>query len=468
MNKAQKSLYQGVNKLNNCVKITLGPNGRNVIIDRDNGSPLITNDGVTIAKHVELNNRHEKLGADVIKQASIKTNEEAGDGTTSAIVLATAIINHARRAMAWGHNPMQIKDALLAAAHKAISFLPRHTRLVHKYPDLVSVATNSCANEADGILVAKALTKVGADGLVTLEMNKLGETKLLFTNGVKIPVQSTSPYFSDPELSDVRVLVTDGPIKTIQEILPILEHCVRTKTALVLVATDFAPEVINALILNRVKAGLQVMAVRSDAHEDCAVITNATLISPRNDLTLSQTLPAHLGTAEKIIFNPQEMVIITNQASPFLTEHVNRLRQEMQNADSDYQKTRLKERLANLTATAAVITVGCPTEAETMEKRLRIEDAVAATSNAMRDGVVQGGGLTYVKIAAHLSSHDLGERLLKKSLPAIYRQINRNYHFRPQDCTAIDAATVIKSVIKNAVSAAAILITTGEIISNAT
>ena len=182
MNKAQKALYRGVNKLNDIVKITIGPNGRNVIIDRDNGSPLITNDGVTIAKQVTLPNRYENLGADVIKQASLKTNTEAGDGTTSAIVLATAIINQAKRALFCGYQPTQLKDALLNAANKALALLPQHVRQIHKYEDLLHVATNSCANATDGAMVAKALSKVGPDGLISLEMNQLGTTTLSFTN----------------------------------------------------------------------------------------------------------------------------------------------------------------------------------------------------------------------------------------------------------------------------------------------
>ena len=194
MNKEQRSLYRGVKTLNDIVKITIGPNGRNVIIDRANGSPLITNDGVTIAKEVTLVDRHENLGADVIKQASLKTNIEAGDGTTSAIVLATAITNQARRAIAWGHQPIKVKDALFAAASKALDLLPQHIRQIHKYEDLRRVAINSCANEEDGTMVAKALSKVGPDGLISLEMNQTGTTQLTFTNGVKLPATIASPY----------------------------------------------------------------------------------------------------------------------------------------------------------------------------------------------------------------------------------------------------------------------------------
>jgi len=466
MNKAQRALYRGVNQLNDIVKITIGPNGRNVIIDRDNGSPLITNDGVTIAKEVTLPNRYENLGADVIKQASLKTNTEAGDGTTSAIVLATAITNQARRAIAWGHQPMLVKDALLSAARKALDLLPQHVRQIHKYEDLLHVATNSCANAEDGAMVAKALSKVGPDGLISLEMNQTGSTQLTFTNGVKISAHIASPYLNTKSIHHAKVLVTTGTVKSIQEILPILEDAVQNKTSLLLVADDYANEVINALVLNRAKAGLQIVAVRSTALDDCAVITNATLISPQNDLTLANATTAHLGHANQVIFEGEQMVILSDEKSPSFEQHLNMLKDELASASDDYRRTRLKERLANLTATAGVISVGCPTEAATMEKRLRIEDAVAATTNAMRDGVVIGGGLTYLKIAKGLDSTDIGERILKRALPAIYRQINRNYHFNSKDCTAIDAATVVKSVIQNATSAAAILITTGAIISN--
>ena len=468
MNKFQRALYRGVNRLNDIVKITIGPNGRNVIIDRDNGSPLITNDGVTIAKEVNLPDRHENLGADVIKQASLKTNTEAGDGTTSAIVLATAITNQARRAIAWGHQPMVLKDSLLAAARKALDLLPQHIRQIHKYEDLRRVATNSCANAEDGAMVAKALSKVGPDGLISLEMNQIGTTQLTFTNGVKLSATVASPYLNTKTLHHAKVLVTDRTVQSIQEILPLLEDAVKNQTPLLLVANDYAAEVVNALVLNRAKAGLQIVAVRSTAAMDCAVVTNATLISPQNDLTLPQATTAHLGSAEQIIFEGAQMVILSNEKSPSFDEHIAILKDELAAANDDYQRTRLKERIANLTATAGVISVGCPTEAATMEKRLRIEDAVAATTNAMRDGVVIGGGLTYRKIAQELNGKNIGERILKRALPSIYRQINRNYHFNPQTCTAIDAATVVRSVIQNATSAAAILITTGSIISNAT
>ena len=466
MNKAQKALYRGVNKLNNIVKITIGPNGRNVIIDRHNGSPLITNDGVTIAKEINLPNRHENLGADVIKQASLKTNTEAGDGTTSAIVLATAITNQARRAITFGHQPIKVKDALFNAARKALEILPQYVRQIHKYEDLRRVAINSCANEEDGTMVAKALSKVGPDGLISLEMNQTGTTQLTFTNGVKLPASITSPYMQTKTLHNVKVLVTDGTIKTIQEILPILEDAMQNHTALLLVADDYANEVINALVLNRAKAGLQIVAVRSTATTDCAVITNATLISPQNDLTVSQATVKHLGHANQIIFDGETMIILSDQKSDDFASHIEILKNELAVAEDDYHRTRLKERIANLTTTAGLISVGCPTEAATMEKRLRIEDAVATTTNAMRDGVVVGGGITYLNIAKDLKGKDIGEKILKRALPAIYRQINRNYHFNPATCDVIDAATVIKSVIKNATSAAAILITTGTIISN--
>ncbi len=466
MNKAQKSLYRGVNKLNNIVKITIGPNGRNVIIDRKNGSPLITNDGVTIAKQITLPNRHENLGADVIKQASLKTNTEAGDGTTSAIVLATAITNQARKAITLGHQPIKIKDALFDAARKALEILPNYVRQIHKYDDLRRVAINSCANEEDGTMVAKALSKVGPDGLISLEMNQTGTTQLTFTNGVKLPANITSPYLQTKTLHDVKVLVTDGTIKTIQEILPILEDAIQNHSALLLIADDYSNEVVNALVLNRAKAGLEIVAVRSTAITDCAVITNATLISPQNDLTLPQATVKHLGHASQIIFDNDSMVILSNQKSDNFEAHIEILKNELASAEDDYKRTRLKERIANLTATAGLISIGCPTEAATMEKRLRIEDAVAATTNAMRDGVVIGGGITYLNIAKELNGNNIGERILKRALPAIYHQINRNYRFNPKTCEVIDAATVIKSVIKNATSAAAILITTGTIISN--
>ncbi len=466
MNKARKQIINGVNKLNNIVKITIGPKGRNVIIDRNNGSPLITNDGVTIAKYVELPNRNEKLGADVIKQASIKTNEEAGDGTTSAIVLSTAIINNAEKEIRKGNSPIEIKESLLEAAYKCINILPRYSHKVYKYNDLISIATNSSANKKDGEMVAKALSKVGADGLVSLETNKTGQTKLSFSSGVKINMTTTSPYFTDTEYYDAKILIAQGIIKSIKEIINILEYCIKENHPLVLIANDFVPEVINALILNRVKSGLRVIALKTDELEDASVVTGATLISPKNDLTIEQARPEHLGFTDKIIFAANHSVFIKDNKSELLDEHIKVLQCKLLEIEDEYSKTRLRERIANLTMTAAVISVGCPTDAETMEKRMRIEDAIAATTNAMKDGIVQGGGLTYIRLACNLKKNTVGERILKKSLYSITDAIMKNSPFDKSHCDIIDASTIIQSVIRNSVSAAAILITTDEIISS--
>jgi chaperonin GroEL len=333
-------------------------------------------------------------------------------------------------------------------------------------------------------LVADILTQIGTEGFVSLETNKAGKTAVIFSKGVKLPFNLMSPYFCDnidkleTEYIDAKILIADGIIKSITEIISVLEDCIKNNTPLVLIADDFVPEVITALLLNRAKSNLRVVAIKcgiwatdkSTVLNDIAALTDATIISPKNDLTLADAKPAHLGSVERISINMTETTFIANNNTAEFNKHIKRIKAQITAERDDYAKTRLRERLARLTASVAIISVGCPTDAETMEKKLRIEDAVAAATNAMRDGIVAGGGLTYKSIANQIKPTTIGGRILKKSLSSIHTQICKNAGCRHIDISpsVIDPTTVIKSVIRNAISAAAVLLTTDGIILNVT
>ncbi|MDR1917533.1 MAG: hypothetical protein LBQ05_00940, partial [Christensenellaceae bacterium] len=322
-NEARKKIWAGVKKLNDTVSLTIGPKGKNIIIDNDNGSPLITNDGVTITKNVVLDDKYEQLGCDIVKQASLKTNDEVGDGTTSAVVLAAAIVKNAFAEIENGSDPNEIKDGLLYTAKHLINEIELQSKPCETYDDLLSVATNSCANANDGELVATAFARVGKNGLVTVTENQTGETNLTFTEGLNLEFDLMSPYFCDniekgeTVYTDAKILMYDGKINSIKEVLHILEWCVKNSAPLVLMADDFSAEIINALLLNRVKSGLRVVAVKygiwADGKTaimgDISAVTNATIINEKNDLTLATATPKHFGNCDKIIVGLTETII---------------------------------------------------------------------------------------------------------------------------------------------------------------
>jgi chaperonin GroEL len=498
-----KKILSGVRKLNGIVGLTIGPKGRNVIIDRADGVPLITNDGVTITKTVNLPDACERLACDIIKQASLKTNDEVGDGTTSAVILSSAIVRNAIAEIKRGADPNEIKDGLLSAAAEAVEAVNRQSAPCKRHGDLLAIAVNSCANSNDGRLVADAFARVGADGLVTAEENQIGETKLRFNEGMCLPFELPSPYFIDDiekeqtVYTNAKILMTDGKISGIKEILPILEHCVKKNVPLAVMADDYSADFISALLVNRVKSNLRVIPIKygvwagdKDAIlHDISAITNSTIISQKNDLTLQTATDKHLGTADKIIIGRTETTILNDTINMDLSVYIERLRAQMKSESNAYKKTRLRERISKLENGIAIISVGCPTAAETREKVLRVEDAINAAAAAMRSGIVVGGGLTYYNLSKQIEQKGIGARILCRALPSIIQSIYKNaglnfnrvkkilhgnwgYNAKENkycDLFAahiIDPAAVVTAVIRNAVSAAAILITSNGMIVN--
>jgi chaperonin GroEL len=523
-NSARARILSGVNKLAHTVRITLGPKGRNVLIDR-NGTPLITNDGVTIARAFTAADPIENLAATVIKQASIKTNETAGDGTTSAIILAAEIMNKANRHITLGVSPVLIKEGLLTASQIASDAVKKIAKPANRYSDMLAVATNSCANQNDGELVARAFEKVGTDGVITLDENSNGKTTLTFVEGFECNCILASPYFCtdvermESKLNNAKVLVTDQSVNRFADIVPVLEETKNENKPIILIAPDYTPEVISTLVLNRVRNNLNVIALKIDEAPDrasailgdIAALTCSTPISQSNDLTLASATSEHLGMATTVIASTTSTkIIIDNNDNPHLTKRLTQIRGQINSATDDYTKVRLTQRLARLTSGVAIISVGCPTQAEQSERKLRIEDAIAATRSAATSGIVAGGGIAYLAAAKVLEQaiptiqkhlHD-GVEILRASLPCILVNICQNadisyevvlneinhtknspsfgggreadgvvrvnigYNALTNEYTdmfaakIIDPALVICSVIQNAVSVAATLLTT--------
>jgi chaperonin GroEL len=476
-----KKLLLGVNKLNNIVKTTIGHKGRNVLIARGDYPPLITNDGVTIARSVRLQNTKEQYGADIIKQASLRTNEMAGDGTTSAIVLASAIINTAKKHLRRGADPNRVKDELIEAGAAAVRCLGSLAKPCNSLNDLSCIAISSCASETDGKMAADAVSRTGENGVVTLEENNFGKTTLTFKEGMEVNLGLLSPYMcencerSETIYTEAKTLVTTEKIISVKDVIPFLEKSAKEGIPLVIIANDYSPEFIAALLVNRAKLNLRVIALKlntaenKDAvYEDIAAVTGAVIIGVKNDLTLASAEETHLGTAERIIAGINTTTII---ASGTNEERIASIKSQINLSADEYSKSKLKERLAKMTTGIAVISIGCPTEAEQKEKKLRCEDAIRASQSALKDGIVQGGGLTYCEIAKSLPADTLGAKILKKSLPAITAAICKNANLtvpkfvKTLPKTVIDPALVIKNVIINSISAAGILLTTEKVIS---
>ena len=496
--RARKHIGNGTQKLSDIVGLTLGPRGRNVVLERENGTPLITNDGVTIARSIKFQNKNENIAAQILLQASSQTNQHAGDGTTSAIVLGAEVVRLGTRAIELGACPMKLKDEILGSARVAVSRVEALATPVNSFEAMVAVATNSCANPDDGEMVARAFEKVGSDGVVSLVENASGKTTLEHRTGCEVRAALATPYMIEDAGSlkttydDARVLLVEGEIKTLREILPLLEVTARENTSLVIIANGFSPEVLNALVVNRVRAGVRVVALvlREDNNRrnavlgDIAALTGAVVVSQQNDLTLERVEVAHLGHLSRIECGMEATVLHSSRDFP--AERIQLIRTQIVDATDEYTKTRLEERLARLTKGIAVISVGAPTDIELREKKLRIEDAIAATKAATNGGVVAGGGTTYLRVAV-----GLGSDILARALESVTRRIMQNCGENPdllipkilenqcvdfgfdgkagmlcdlRENNIVDPAKVITSVITNATSAAATLLTTEAIV----
>ena len=412
---ARRALEAGVNKLANAVKVTLGPKGRNVVLDKKWGAPTITNDGVSIAKEVELEDPFENMGAQLVKEVATKTNDVAGDGTTTATVLAQALVHLGMRNVAAGANPMSLKKGIEKAVAAAVESIKSQAKDVDDKTDIANVATISAADPSIGEVIAEAIDKVGKDGVVTVEESNTFGTELEFTEGMQFDKGYLSPYFvTDPErqeavLEDAYLLIHQAKISTVQALLPALEAVMKTGKPLVIIAEDVEGEALATLVVNKIRGTFNAVAVKAPGFgdrrkamlQDMAILTGAQVISEDVGLKLENVTLDLLGTAKRVIVTKDNTTIVDGGgSSDDVKGRINQIKTEIENTDSDWDKEKLQERLAKLAGGVAVIKVGAATEVELKEKKHRIEDAVSATRAAIEEGVVAGGGTALLRARA--------------------------------------------------------------------
>ncbi|MBE7057133.1 MAG: chaperonin GroEL [Ruminococcaceae bacterium] len=458
---ARKSLQAGVDKLANTVKITLGPKGRNVVLDKKFGSPLITNDGVTIAKEIELEDAFENMGAQLIKEVSTKTNDIAGDGTTTATVLTQAIVREGMKNVAAGANPMVIKKGINKAVSTTVKVINESASPVKGNSDIERVATISAGDETVGKLIADAMEKVTADGVITVEESKTPNTYTEVVEGMQFDKGYISPYMAtdtdkmEAEIDDAYILITDKKISSSQEILPILEQIVQSGKKLVIVAEDIEGEALTTLIVNRLRGTFTVVGVkapgfgdrRKEMLQDIAILTGGQLISEELGFELKDADMSMLGRAKKVTVQKENTIIVDGAGnSNDIQSRISQIRIAIENTTSDFDKEKLQERLAKLSGGVAVIKVGAATEVEMKEKKLRIEDALAATRAAVEEGIVPGGGTAYIKaicaveeLCEELTGDEkTGAKIILKALEAPLRQIVDN--------AGLDGSVIVKEI----------------------
>ena len=446
---ARKSLLNGVNKLADTVKVTLGPKGRNVVLDKKFGAPLITNDGVTIAKEIELDDPFENMGAQIVKEVSIKTNDVAGDGTTTAMVLAQNMIREGVKNVAAGGDPMAIKRGMDKAVVSAVDALKEISVEVSGKEDIARVASISANNPEVGELISEAMEKVSKDGVITIEESKTSQTELDVVEGMQFNKGYVSPYMvTDTEkmeaiVDNPYILITDKKISNIQEILPLLEALMQQSGKLVIIADDIEGEALSTLVLNKLRGVLNVVAVkapgfgdrRKEMLEDIAVLTGGEVITSDLGLELKDTTVEQLGRAKQVKIQKENTIIVDGAGDKeAIAARVKQIRTGIEETKSEYDKEKLQERLAKLAGGVAVIEVGAATEVEMKEKKLRIEDALSATKAAVEEGIVAGGGTALVnvmpkvqKLADTLEGDEkLGARIVLKALEEPVRQIAVN------------------------------------------
>ena len=506
---ARKALQAGVDQLADTVKITLGPKGRNVVLDKKYGAPLITNDGVSIAKEVELPDPFENMGAQLVKEVSTKTNDVAGDGTTTATLLAQAMIHEGLKNLAAGANPIVVKKGMSKAVEAAVAEVKKQAKKVNGSSDIARVGAVSSGDEEIGKLIADAMEKVSADGVITIEESKTAETYSEVVEGMQFDRGYITPYMvTDTEkmeavIDDAYILITDKKISVISDILPILEQLVQSGKKLVIIAEDVEGEALNTLIVNRLRGTLNVVCVkapgfgdrRKEMLQDIAVLTGGTVVSEEVGLELKTATIDMLGRARQVKVTKENTTIVDGAGdATAIKDRVAQIRSQIANTTSDYDKEKLQERLAKMAGGVAVIKVGAATETEMKEKKLRIEDALNATRAAVEEGVVAGGGTIFVNIIpaveALLDSVDgdekTGVRIIAKALEAPIRQIAANagldgsvilekvrnsgklgYGFdayKEEYCDMvaagiIDPAKVTRSALENAASVSAMVLT---------
>ena len=507
---ARKALEAGVNQLADTVKITMGPKGRNVVLDKKFGSPLITNDGVTIAKEIELDDPFENMGAQLVKEVSTKTNDVAGDGTTTATLLAQAIIGEGLKNLAAGANPIVMKKGIAKAVEAAVAEIKAQAKTVDGSKDIARVGAVSSGDEAIGTLIADAMEKVSADGVITIEESKTAETYSEVVEGMQFDRGYITPYMvTDTEkmeavIDDAYILITDKKISVIADILPILEQLVQSGKKLVIVAEDVEGEALNTLIVNRLRGTLNVVCVkapgfgdrRKEMLQDIATLTGGTVVSEEVGLELKTADITMLGRARQVKVTKETTTIVDGAGdSQKIRDRVAQIRSQITNTTSDYDREKLQERLAKLAGGVAVIKVGAATETEMKEKKLRIEDALNATRAAVEEGVVAGGGTIFVNVIPAVEAlldtvegdEKTGVRIIVKALESPIRQIAANagldgsvilekvrtsgvngYGFdayKEEYCDMvaagiIDPAKVTRSALENAASVSSMVLTT--------
>ena len=446
---ARKSLQAGIDKLADTVKITMGPKGRNVVLDKKFGSPLITNDGVTIAKEIELEDSFENMGAQLVKEVATKTNDAAGDGTTTATLLAQALVREGMKNIAAGANPMVVKKGMAKAVDTAVETIVANSKTVAGSADIARVATVSSGDESVGELIAEAMEKVTADGVITIEESKTAETYSEVVEGMQFDRGYIAPYMvTDTEkmeavIDDAFILITDKKISNIQEILPLLEQIVQAGKKLVIIAEDVEGEALSTLIVNKLRGTFTCVAVkapgfgdrRKEMLQDIAILTGGQVISEELGLDLKETTIEQLGRARQVVVQKENTIIVDGAGdSENIKARVGQIKAQIETTTSDFDREKLQERLAKLSGGVAVIKVGAATEIEMKEKKLRIEDALAATKAAVEEGIVAGGGTALVNTIPTVTElcdklegdEKTGSQIVLRALEEPVRQIAAN------------------------------------------
>ncbi|MEE1392944.1 MAG: chaperonin GroEL [Negativibacillus sp.] len=513
---ARKSLQKGIDQLADTVKITLGPKGRNVVLDKKFGAPLITNDGVTIAKEIELDDPFENMGAQLVKEVATKTNDAAGDGTTTATLLAQALVREGMKNVTAGANPMVLKKGIQRAVDTAVNAVISHSQKVNGSADIARVATVSCGDEIIGKLIAEAMEKVSADGGITLEESKTADTYTEVVEGMQFDRGYISPYMvtdtdkMEAVLDDTLLLITDKKISNIQEILPLLEQIVQSGKKLLIIAEDIEGEALTTLLLNKLRGTFTCVAVkapgfgdrRKDMLRDIAILTGGEVISSDLGLELKDTTMAQLGRASQVKVQKENTIIVGGAGvKDAIAERVAQIRAQLANTTSEFDKEKLQERLAKLAGGVAVIKVGAAPEIEMKDKKMRIEDALSATKAAVEEGIVAGGGTALINaipaVQALVDSCDgderTGAKIVLKALEEPVRQIAINagvdgsvivntlltsgkvgYGYDAYEETyvdmipagIVDPTKVTRSALQNAASVASMVLTTESLVAD--
>ncbi|MBQ4612547.1 MAG: chaperonin GroEL [Clostridia bacterium] len=513
---ARKALQAGVDQLANTVKITLGPRGRNVVLERKFGSPLITNDGVTIAKEIELENGFENMGAQLVKEVSIKTNDVAGDGTTTATLLAQALIREGMKNVAAGANPLGIKKGIQNAVNAVVEEVKANSKKVSGTEDIASAATISAGDAVIGKLIAEAMEKVSADGVITVEESKTAETYTEVVEGMQFDRGYITPYMvtdtdkMEAVIDDAFLLITDRKITNIQDILPLLEQIVQSGKKLVIVAEDVEGEALSTLIVNRLRGTFTCVAVkapgfgdrRKEMLQDIAILTGGQVISEELGLDLKETSIMQLGRARQVKVTKENTVIVGGAGdSEMIKMRIGQIRSQIETTTSDFDREKLQERLAKLAGGVAVIKVGAATEVEMKEKKLRIEDALAATKAAVEEGLVAGGGVALINASKVLEAmldtvegdEKTGVKIVLRAIEEPVRQIalnaglegsviidkirtadknNFGFNFATEEYVdmftagIVDPTKVTRSALQNAASVASMVLTTESLVAD--